>query len=93
MTDVIMPSTWMSPNRLTLIRVREALGLGRQTYADRLNEVIGAVQWPRIPVTWQAIAAWETEVRPPQFVVDAAVSLGRERIRAHEEVRVLAVAA
>ncbi|MEU5764267.1 hypothetical protein [Nocardia sp. NPDC047648] len=77
MADVVMPETWMSPKREVLIRARQSMGLGLNEFADRLNEVIGPVQWPRVPLTWQAIDVWETQLQPPDFVVDAALTLLR----------------
>lgn len=71
--DVVMPRTWMSPRREILIRARELMGLGPKAFAERLNDVIGPVEFPRCPVTWQAVLAWETEIQPPQFVADAAL--------------------
>ncbi|WP_433680642.1 hypothetical protein [Nocardia sp. CA-119907] len=70
---MVMPGTWMSPRRSTLIRARELMGLGPKAFAERLNDVIGPVEFPRCPVTWQAVRVWETELQPPQFVVDAAL--------------------
>ncbi|MFI5538142.1 hypothetical protein ACIA5H_17295 [Nocardia sp. NPDC051900] len=77
MADVVMPETWMSPKREVLIRARQSMGLGPKAFAERLNEVIGPVQWPRVPLTWHAIRAWETEIQPPDHVVDAVLALLR----------------
>ncbi|MET9026242.1 hypothetical protein ABZW96_11545 [Nocardia sp. NPDC004168] len=77
MADVVMPKTWMSPKREVLIRARQLMGLGPKAFAERLNEVIGPVQWPRVPLTWHPIRVWETELDPPDYVVDAALVLLR----------------
>ncbi|NKY30806.1 hypothetical protein [Nocardia gamkensis] len=77
MADVVMPETWMSPKREILIRARQSMGLGLEAFAERLNELIGPVAWPRVPLTWQAIDVWETELQPPDHVVDAALELLR----------------
>ncbi|MEU6833297.1 hypothetical protein ABZ894_32040 [Nocardia beijingensis] len=78
MADVVMPETWMSPKREVLIRARQAMGLGPKAFAERLNEVIGPVQWPRVPLTWHSIRAWETDIQPPDDVVDAVLVLLRD---------------
>ncbi|MBV7707634.1 hypothetical protein NOVA_33110 [Nocardia nova] len=75
--DTVMPDSWTSPDKEILMSVRTSMGLGRKRFADRLNEVLGPVEWPLVPVNWQAVWAWETEVNPPRHVVDAALAILR----------------
>ncbi|WP_146100805.1 hypothetical protein [Nocardia nova] len=75
--DMVMPDSWMSPQREILIRARHSMGLGRQQFADRLNEVLGEPKPFEARVDWRAIDVWESVMKPPQHIVDAALLLLR----------------
>ncbi|MEV6337197.1 hypothetical protein AB0M12_21060 [Nocardia vinacea] len=75
MADMVVPYSQTRERRI-LVRARKAMGLGRGKFAQRLNEIIGPVDYP-MPVTWQAIDVWENVTRPPQYVVDAVLELLR----------------
>ncbi|NQE86904.1 hypothetical protein [Nocardia terpenica] len=73
MAEVLAPAGWMAPDRELLLSVRQSMGLGRKAFAECLNDVIGPVEYPAVPVSWHAVHVWETAVRPPAYVVDAAL--------------------
>ncbi|MET7769779.1 hypothetical protein [Nocardia sp. NPDC005366] len=78
MADYKVPNSQTRERRI-LVRARAAMGVGRGTFAARLNEIIyrdGPMQYP-VPVDWRAIEVWETVMRPPKYVVDAVVELLR----------------
>lgn len=68
-----MPST----AGVVLMEARVAMGLGRKAFAERLNEIIGPVEWPLTPLRWHHVHCWETTITPPDHIVDAALALSR----------------
>lgn len=61
--------------RAVLLAARVESGLNKAAFAQRLNEVIGPVKWPMVPLSWHAISAWESIIEPPDYVVEAALKL------------------